>query len=890
MRKLLQIVIFSSLIFSAKASHIVGGEIYYDYLGGNQYRIYINVFRDCLSTGADFDSPLPLGIFMNSNNALVQSIQVPYTGKTNVPVTFNNPCVIPPTNICTENSLYTVVVNLPPAPGGYRVAYVRCCRGPNINNLVNPDDTGLTLTVNIPGVENNAYQNSSPRFNAYPPMLLCNNDDLYFNHSASEPDGDQLVYSLATPYRGGTPNNPMPTPTPAPPYIPISWAGGFSQVQPLGPGSSISIDPSTGVLTASPNLTGRYVVGIRVDEYRNGTLITSMIRDFIFQVFNCNITMQAILPLETELPSYTGYCTGNLNVQFLNHSYGGTHYLWDFGDPTTTADVSTAFAPSYIYPDTGKYIAMLVVNPGWPCTDTAYIEINLYNELNAEITHTDSLCLLNNQYDFSATSNGLPGTQFSWNFGVNSDPGNATGADVSTHFTSEGNHQVILTTTFSVCEVKDTVIVHVIPQPEANFNMPSNYECDGLEVSFINNTQNASNHFWNFGVNGATSAEHSPTFTFPAGGTYTVHYYASSSPECIDSMQVVIHVNEKLEVSFTQSPDQCISDNLFDFTGDVEGPSHSVFHYTFGSGTNTPDVSGTDALGITFNTPGSHSVTLTGQFDNCIETYTSQVFIYSEPTIGFEMQEGLQCAPFLARFTNYSTADSDMFFEWDFGDGSTSTETHPSHLYTEPGHFPVTLSVITAEGCIDTLFLTQVDLIDINPKPTAGFITDKTETDICHPVVNFTNNSQDAVHYYYHFDDGHAFSNEENPFHYFLNSGDHHVYMIATSDKGCKDTAYQRIYVEPFSVFIPNTFTPDGDEFNPFFAAKMWLEPFEWELRIYNRWGEIIFETFDHQSQWDGTYNGEPVSSGLYNYSLRYKPCSIEHHSAELTGYINVLR
>jgi gliding motility-associated-like protein len=890
MKQLFRILVFSLLIFPVKGSHIVGGDIYYDYLGNNQYRIYISVFRDCLSNGADFDSPLPLGIFMNSNNALVQSINVPYTGKTNVPVTFNNPCVVPPSNICTENSIYTTIVTLPPTPDGYRIAYVRCCRGPNINNLVYPEDTGLTLTVNIPGVANNAYQNSSPRFNNYPPMLLCNNDDLVFNHSATDPDGDQLVYSLSTPYRGGTTNNPMPTPTPAPPYSPVTWSGGFSQLQPLGPGSSISINSSTGILTADPNLTGRFVVGIRVDEYRDGVLISSMTRDFIFRVFNCNITMQAILPLETSLPSYTGYCKGNLNVQFVNNSYGGTNYLWDFGDPTTTDDVSTVFAPSYNYSDTGKYVAMLVVNPGWPCTDTAYMEINLYNALNADITHTDSVCLLNNQFDFSATSDGPPGTQYNWSFGANSTSSAVSGTNASTHFTTEGQHQVILTTTFAVCEVKDTVTVYVIPQPVASFEMPSNYECDGLEVSFVNNTQNAFNHFWNFGVNEVTSTERSPTFEFPAGGTYTVNYYASSSPECVDSMQVIIHVNEKLAVSFSQSPDQCIGSNVFDFVGEVEGPVDATYYYTFGSGTNNPTVPGTDVLGLSFNSPGTHTVTLTGQFDNCIETYTSQVFVYSEPTIGFGMQDGLQCVPFLAQFTNYSTADSDMFFEWDFGDGHTSNEIHPNHLYTEHGQFPVTLHVATAEGCIDTLFMTRVDLIDINPKPIAAFITNKTETDICHPVVQFTNTSQGAVNYYYDFDDGYAFSEEENPGHYFYLRGDHYVYMIATSEKGCTDTVHQKIYVEPFSVFIPNTFTPNADEFNSVFRPKMWLEPFEWELRIYNRWGEQIFTSFDYQAVWDGTYNGQIVPFGLYSYTLKYRPCSMEDHIIVKNGHINVIR
>ena len=800
--RLLSALIFFVFSFNVNASHIVGGDIYYNYLGNNQYRIFISVFRDCLSNGADFDSPLPLGIFLNSTNAMVQSHDVPYSGKNNVPVTFNNPCVIPPSNICTENSIYSIVVTLPPAPGGYRVAYVRCCRGPNINNLVNPDDTGLTLTVNIPGVENNGYQNSSPRFNSYPPMLLCNNDQLVFNHSASDPDGDQLVYSLATPYRGGTPNNPMPVPTPAPPYVPVSWLGGFSQAQPLGPGSSIAINSTTGVLTASPNLTGRYVVGIRVDEYRNGVLISSMIRDFIFRVFNCNITMEAILPLETELPSYTGYCVGNLNVQFVNNSYGGTNYLWDFGDPTTTSDVSTAFAPSYNYPDTGRYTAMLVVNPGWPCTDTAYMEINLYNELTAQITHTDSLCLLNNQYNFVATSDGLPGTQYSWNFGTNSTPQNATGSTASTHFTTEGSHQVILTTTYSVCEAKDTAIVYVIPQPDASFSMPSNYECDGLEVTFINTTQNATTHLWNFGVGGTTSTEQSPTFVFPAGGTYTVNYYASSSPQCIDSMQATIQVNEKLEVSFTQSPDQCITDNLFDFIGTVAGPSHATFHYTFDSEANVPTVQGTSASGITYSNPGSHTVILTGQFDNCVETFTSEVFVYSEPTIDFGMLDGLQCAPFLAQFTNYSTADSPMFFEWDFGDGTTSTLQNPTHKYLTSGTFNIKLTVQSNAQCESVITQSKT----IFTSPTVDF-QDPNACVSDNVAFVITQKSNDIISYQWNFgnaEDPNDVSTSESPTYTYTRAGIYVVSLVVTNANGCQTRITKNITISsanPRSLF-----------------------------------------------------------------------------------------
>lgn len=889
MTRILTFIVFVALTTSTWASHIVGGDIYYDYLGNNQYRIWVSVYRDCLSNGAAFDSPLNLGIFRNSNNTRFTDVQIPFPGSQLVPVTFNNPCVTPPSNICNENALYTTVVTLPPIPGGYRVAYQRCCRGPNINNLQNPDDTGLTLTVDIPTSDNNFHINNSARFNNYPPMLLCNNDDLVFDHSATDPDGDQLVYSLATPFAGGSSFDPMPIPIPQPPYPFVAWDAGYSAAQPLGPGSSINIDPNTGLLTASPNLTGRYVVGIRVQEYRNGVLINTMIRDFIFQVFNCNISMQAIVPDQEDFPTFVGYCNG-LTVQFENQSFGGTNYQWDFGVPGTTTDVSTQFEPTYTYPDTGVYYAQLVVNPGWPCTDTAIVELKMYNELNTTFTHTDSICLVNNAFSFTASSDGPSNTLYEWNFGA-ANPTTQTGQQVNgIHFLNEGYNSVTLNASYAVCEASHTDSVYVIPEPIADFEMPFNYECDGLTVNFINNTTNATFFEWDFGFNNQTSNLEEPSFTFPAGGSYTVQMIASSNPFCIDTMVRTVTVNELMTVNFTQSPDQCITGNSFDFIGMVTGPPHATFSWDFGPNASIQTSTDTSVFGVSFNAVGVHTVTFTGQFDQCVESQSSEVFIYTQPTIGFSMIDSLQCAPFRARFFDQSTSETPIYYSWDFGDGGTSTEANPVYIYDQPGAYPVTLTIRTEEGCIDTLTLMRTDLVNVFPTPVAAFDMSTLQTDICHPTVFFTDQSIDATRHYYKFDDGPAFSMDPNPFHNFMTAGMHHPYLVASNEEGCSDTARVSIYIEPYSVFIPNTFTPDGDEFNNVFEAKMWLDPAEWHFRVYDRWGELVFESFDPHIGWDGTYNGRLVQSGTYLYTLKYKPCTQRYAVEELNGYVNVLR
>ena len=231
---------FLILAFSSRADHIIGGDIYYDDLGGGNYKFYITIYRDCNAEGAWFDDPLKLAVY--NNNTLIQNVDVFFPGYITLPIDFNNPCATAPTDVCVQRAIYEKTLNLPPIAGGYTVSYQRCCRGPNVMNIVNPDDTGLTLTTHVPGTETGIVSNSSPRFSFYPPTLLCVGEELAFDHSAVDPDGDLLVYSLVSPYTGASSFDPAPNQAPPPPYFPVQWIGGFNANVPLGPGSVSSID------------------------------------------------------------------------------------------------------------------------------------------------------------------------------------------------------------------------------------------------------------------------------------------------------------------------------------------------------------------------------------------------------------------------------------------------------------------------------------------------------------------------------------------------------------------------------------------------------------------------------------------------------------------------
>lgn len=893
MKKFLLSIFLILSAFSSQASHIVGGDIYYDYLGNNVYRFYISIYRDCNSTGAQFDSPLHLAVY--NNGALVQNVSIPFPGDSDVPVVFNNPCVTPPNNICTENAIYVTDITLPPAVGGYTISYQRCCRGPNITNVMNPGDTGFTLTCDVPGVNTNAWVNSSPRFNNYPPQLLCNNEDLIFDHSATDPDGDQLVYSLVTPNAGSSGFAPQPNPSPPPPYPPINWVGGHSAAVPLGPGSTINIDPVTGLLTASPNLIGLYVVGIRVEEMRNGVVINATTRDFLFRVFNCNLQLESLLPAQDQLPTFIDYCQG-LTVDFENNSYGGTNYEWDFGVPGITTDVSTAFEPSYTYPAPGNYTAMLVVNPGWPCTDTAYMDIIVNDPIVISYTSNDSLCIFGNSFDFVAASTAPPGANYSWNFGPNATSPSTTGNVVNgVNFSATGFIPVTVSVESNSCIAEHTDSVFIFPEPTAAIILPPDFECGGLTLDFGNGSTNSTTYEWDFGVPGTTtdvSTDFEPTFSYPAAGTYTVTLTASSSPVCSSTTTETISIIEPLIVAFTSQDSMCITGNSFDFDGTVSGPAGSVFTWNFGPNASISSSTDIDVSGVSFNTTGPIQITLTGTYEDCEESVTHEIYLYREPTIGFSLVPGLQCAPFDAQFVNLSDAETTAYYTWDFGDGTTSNEVNPSHLYTAVGNYPVTLTMETVDGCVATLTLLQSDLVNVRPSPEAGFAVTPDYTDICNSTIQFIDQSNGATEWFYFYDDSTATgSGEASPQYTYLTAGGHYPMQIVTNEFGCKDTAMNYLFIEPFTLYAPNTFTPDGNQFNNTFLPISYLPILEWKLQIFNRWGELVYETTDVNESWDGTGpNGRMSPDGVYIWKTTYVSCEPLSQEKIETGHVNLIR
>lgn len=349
LRKQIRCICLFAFLFSsvAYASHIVGGDFYYKCLGNNQYQITLMVYRDC--AGITLRTSASIEIY-NSSNKLVQTLNVPLSDTSYLPLNPPNPCTQVPSGLCVQVGKYITTVTLPPIPGGYQLATTDCCRNGGIVN--GPANDG-SYTIQIPDVTKVSC-NSSAQFKSWPPVYICAGLPFTYDHSATDADGDVLTYALCTPSEGATF-----------PYTPYPFTAPYSAANPMG--GTITIDPSTGVLTGTPPTVGRFVVGVCVTETRNGTVINTTTRDFQFNVVPCNI-----VSLASAIGAVTNCNTHE--VTFYNNSIGGTSYLWNFGDGAT----STQTAPVHVYPATGTYTVKLIAYATNPkCNDTSSISVKV---------------------------------------------------------------------------------------------------------------------------------------------------------------------------------------------------------------------------------------------------------------------------------------------------------------------------------------------------------------------------------------------------------------------------------------------------------------------------------------------------------------------------------
>jgi gliding motility-associated-like protein len=528
-----------------QAKHIIGGVMTYACLGDDTYEITLKIYRDGNCTDcADFDAEAFIAVYNCSGNCSGETqgnpflqVDAPLQSVTDVERP-DYPCLIPP-NVKVEEGLYRFELQLPQSPESYFIAYQRCCRNVTISNIIAPGDTGSTFFTEITPEAQQAC-NNSPIFNEFPPIIICAGAPLEFDHSATDVDGHQLVYSLCSSYDGGgnlltdplylTCEGARPGPACPPPYNTINFLGpNFTPTQPMGPEANLQIDPNTGLLTGTPINLGQYVVAVCVQEFdATGNLLSTTTRDFQFNVAPCDPTVEAVVGAAdlSANQEYVVVSCGQNTVNFSNESFQESFietYNWSFmveGQEVSFSD----WEPAINFPDTGTYFGNLILNPNTQCGDTADIRVEIYPGIEAEFSFDYDTCIAGPTVFTDASFSGSGQfTDWSWAFG---DGGASSEQNPVYTYPDPGSFPATLTVTdINECEDSYTLPIDYFPVPELIVVAPSDFTaCAPAEIFFNNLSTPISEAYditWDFGDGGMDSVI-SPTYTYEMPGTYTV--------------------------------------------------------------------------------------------------------------------------------------------------------------------------------------------------------------------------------------------------------------------------------------------------------------------------------------------------------------------------------
>lgn len=596
MNKILIILLACLATIQLNAAHIIGGDVTYKCIlidsaqMETSYEITMSVYRDSRGGGAQFDDPARFGIFRGSGNNWLyletRMINIEMTED----ITFNDdPCVIIPPNIGVQKGTYTFRIVLPWSDQSYKIAYQRCCRNNTISNIVNPGETGAAFEVNIlPEAQTSC--NNSPTFDDFPPIVICAGVNLNIDQSATDAEGDQLLYEFCAPLQAGgtdgatTPGDPnsctgvMPNPAlyPNPPACPLPFnevlfqLPTYSATNPMGAASGVAIDPVTGFISGKPELLGQYVVGVCVKEFRDGKLIGEIRRDFQFNVALCEIAVQAAI--EPDGPNVSlGEVKGK---EFEINSCGPTTvfmqnlsqdvanidgYLWEMEIAGQKVTRSTKDA-TFDFPGVGTYEGLMIVNPGaTTCSDTAVLSINIFPAIEGDFSFSYDTCIAG-PVTFTDLSISGAGNILKWAWDYGDGNGNSV-QNPEYRFPEPGEQDVtLIVQDENNCIDSISQIINWAPAPEIIVVEPSQFiGCKPASI-FFNNLSTPINEdydiVWTFG-DGNTGTEISPTHIYEEEGIYDVLLEITSPLGCFASRLYpqLIEIKPKPIADFIYTPD-----------------------------------------------------------------------------------------------------------------------------------------------------------------------------------------------------------------------------------------------------------------------------------------------------------------------------------------------
>lgn len=372
------------------------------------------------------------------------------------------------------------------------------------------------------------------------------------------------------------------------------------------------------------------------------------------------------------------------------------------------------------------------------------------------------------------------------------------------------------------------------------------------------------------------------SFNLIAVSTTTYNVTVTDANNCVDGPGTfTMTLYPPLSLNVTASPSAICDGESTNLIASGSGGNGGPYIYTWDNGI----MSNAGTVNVSPNTTTTYNVTVA---DNCttpITTASVVVTVFPSPIANFTADIFNGCQPLSVSFTDLSTPAIQSWV-WDFGDplstfNNTSNQQNPSHVFNQHGTFSVSLSVTTADGCKDSYIYNN--MITVYPKPIPVFTATPNPGSTINSTINFYDQSMFASSWNWNFGESVSPLNTSNipsPMHTYMSAGSYVVTLVVVSDYGCIDSTTNVMnIIQDFMFWAPNAFTPNDNGINDIWRPQgVKIDPNEYELYIYDRWGKEVFSTRDINHGWDGAINGNQVAQGVYTWLVRLKELGGKKH------------
>jgi gliding motility-associated-like protein len=570
-----------------------------------------------------------------------------------------------------------------------------------------------------------------------------------------------------------------------------------------------------------------------------------------------------------------------LVAQLTSQPDGNATYYWSFGDGGTDTSRLNTVTHTYLAGDTFQVRLIVIDSTSCNIVDTTYgteIGIDSFGNAGFHFKRTFFMC---DSVQITAWTDYTGEASELWTFGDGTQIANVD--SVNHTYTTAGTFVIThyIVDPRMICKPLDTsqIAVSLVPL-DISASIPDTVRCLPLTADFVGHTVLLStNFYWFFGDGDST--EGTPVaHTYQNTGTYHVILIAIDTNACVQgdsAFGTVTVINDSVHANFELNVlhdcDSLLQVNLVNTSrGAVQ------FSWTLGDGTN----SATQDENHSYTAPGTYTITLiASDTSSCypVDTISKKVTLLPNVTGDFTVNE--TCYGHAIQFTNLSNPA--LQFAWNFGDSGTSNQFSPAHVYGSPGGYIAQLIIIDSSTC--NVADTVAHPVQVAYDPVANFSV-VSDTVNYETPIGFTNSSTYYNQLQWNFGDSTG-SEEANPVHTYEKIGWIKVCLTATN-AFCSDSICRDIYVafKPL-IGVPNAFSPNGDGINDivFVEGKGIVQLV---FRIYNRWGEKVFESHDQTFGWDGYYKGVLQEVDAYGYTV--EATFINGETVNLKGNITLLR